>query len=69
MASKAQSWVPQDHILRDSGICGMDSDFDNASDGLRGTIPNFDVSSFTCKDTVSPKAHHVLASVLFSKIV
>jgi len=47
----------------------MDSDFDNVLDGLCGTIPYFDVSSFTCKDSVPPKAQHVLASALFSKIV
>ncbi|GJT14286.1 hypothetical protein Tco_0861328 [Tanacetum coccineum] len=27
VASRAQSWVLQDHILRDSGICGMDDDY------------------------------------------
>ena len=64
VASRAQSWVLQDHILRGSGLCDMDSDFDNALDGLRGTIPDFDVSSFTNKDTVPPKAQHVLASAL-----
>ncbi|KAK2455796.1 hypothetical protein QL285_003218 [Trifolium repens] len=69
VASRAQSWVLQDHILRDSGVCGMDSDFNNALDGLRDMIPAFDFSSFTSKDTVPPKAQHVLASALFSKIV
>ncbi|GJZ09143.1 ABC transporter C family member 8-like protein isoform X1 [Tanacetum coccineum] len=28
--SRAQSWVLQDHILRDSGICGMDDDYVSA---------------------------------------
>ncbi|KAK2402907.1 hypothetical protein QL285_052393 [Trifolium repens] len=69
VASRAQSWVLQDHILRDSGVCGMDSDFNNALDGLRDMIPAFDFSSFTSKDTVPPKAQHVLASALVSKIV
>jgi len=69
VASRAQSWVLQDHILRDSGLCGMNSNFDNALDGLRGMIPNFDVSSFTSKDIVPPKAQHVLASALCSKSV
>jgi len=46
----------QDHILRDSELCGMDSDFDNVLDGLRGTIPDFDVSNFTSKDIVPHKA-------------
>jgi len=47
----------------------MDSDFDNPLDCLCGTIPDFDVSSFTSKDNVLPKAQHVLASALFSKSV
>jgi len=34
VASRAQSWVLQDHILRDSRLCGMDSDFDNDLDGF-----------------------------------
>ncbi len=38
-------------------------------DGLRGTILDFHVSSFTCNDIVPPKAQHVLASVIFSKSV
>jgi hypothetical protein len=69
VASRAQSWVLQGHILRDNGICGMDSNFDNDLDGLCGMIPDFDVNSFTSKDTVPLKAQHVLASALFSKIV
>ncbi|RHN77582.1 hypothetical protein MtrunA17_Chr1g0156331 [Medicago truncatula] len=40
---KAQSWVLQDHIMRDSGICDIDLDFDNVLDGLHGTIPDFDL--------------------------
>jgi hypothetical protein len=59
----------QDHILRDSGVCGMDSDFDSALDGLHETIPNFDLSCFIRKDNVPLKAQHVLARVLFGKIV
>jgi len=50
-------------------LCGMDSDIDNALDGLHGTILDFDVSSFTGKDTVPPKAQLVLASTISSKIV
>jgi len=69
VASRAQFWVLQDHILRDSGLCDMDSDFDNALDDFRGAIPCFDVRSFTSKDIVPPKAQHVLASALFSKSV
>ncbi|KAK2357042.1 hypothetical protein QL285_094353 [Trifolium repens] len=59
----------QDHILRDSEVCGMDVDFDNPLDGLREMIPTLDFSNFTSKDIVPPKAQHVLASALFSKIV
>jgi len=69
VVSRAHSWVLQYHILRDNEISGMDLDFDNALDGLRGTILNFDISSFTCKDTVSPKTQHVLTSAIFSKFV
>ncbi|GKA41099.1 hypothetical protein Tco_0733692 [Tanacetum coccineum] len=43
-ASRAQSWVLQDHILRDSGICGMDDDYVSALACLRDTIPSFDFS-------------------------
>jgi hypothetical protein len=46
------AFVLQGHILRDNGICGMDLNFDNALDGLRGTILDFDVNSFTSKDIV-----------------
>ena len=67
LASRAQSWVLQDHILRDSGLCGMDLYFVNALDSLRGAISDLDVSSFTSKDTVPPTTQHILASALFSK--
>ncbi|GJZ59585.1 hypothetical protein Tco_0615401 [Tanacetum coccineum] len=42
VASRAQFWVLQDHILRDSGICGMDDDYVSALACLRDTIPSFD---------------------------
>ncbi|KAJ0856068.1 putative reverse transcriptase domain, DNA/RNA polymerase superfamily [Helianthus annuus] len=59
VASRAQSWVLQDHILRDSGICGMDSDYVCALACLRDTIQSFDFSGFTNKDTapLKPKMH------------
>ncbi|GJS87392.1 hypothetical protein Tco_0770028 [Tanacetum coccineum] len=69
MASRAQSWVLQDHILRDSGICGMDDDYVSALACLRDTIPSFDFSGFTNKDTVPSKAQQTLANVLFSEMV
>ncbi|MCH94764.1 hypothetical protein A2U01_0015729, partial [Trifolium medium] len=52
VASRAQTWVLQDHILKDSEVCGMDSDFGRALDGLHEMIPSFDLSNFTRKDTV-----------------
>nr|GEW23447.1 hypothetical protein [Tanacetum cinerariifolium] len=42
VASRAQSWMLQDHILRDSVICGMDDDYVSALACLRDTIPSFD---------------------------
>lgn len=44
----------QDYILRDNGIHGKDSDFDQALDGLNGTIP---------------EVQNILVSVSFSKSV
>jgi hypothetical protein len=69
VASMAQSWELQDHILRYSGVCGTNFDFYIALDGLHETIPSFDLSNFTRKDTVPLKAQHVLARALFGKIV
>ncbi|GJY28842.1 hypothetical protein Tco_0404609 [Tanacetum coccineum] len=59
----------KDHILRDSGICGMDDDYVSVLACLRDTIPSFDFSGFTNKDTVPSKAQQTLANVLFSKMV
>ncbi|GJY59318.1 hypothetical protein Tco_0459210 [Tanacetum coccineum] len=67
VASRAQSWVLQDHILRNSDICGMDDDYVSALDCLRDTIPSFDFSCFTNKDTPS-KVQQTLASALFSEM-
>ncbi|GJV81438.1 putative reverse transcriptase domain-containing protein [Tanacetum coccineum] len=69
VASRAQSCVLQDHILRDSGICGMDNDYVSALACLRDTISSFDFSGFTNKDTVPSKAQQTLANVLFSEMV
>ena len=46
----------------------MDFEFDNALDGLRGAIPDFDVSSFTSKDIVPPKAQHVWRVLFLVKV-
>ncbi|GJT58985.1 putative reverse transcriptase domain-containing protein [Tanacetum coccineum] len=69
MASRTQSWVLQDHILRDSGICGMDDDYVSALVCLRNTNLSFDFSCFTNKDTAPFKAHQTQASTLFSEMV
>ncbi|GJU44937.1 putative reverse transcriptase domain-containing protein, partial [Tanacetum coccineum] len=69
VASRAQSWVLQDHILRDSGICGMDDDYVTALACLRNTIPSFDFSVFTNKDTAPSKVQQTLTSALFSEMV
>ncbi|XP_052622515.1 uncharacterized protein LOC128127844 [Lactuca sativa] len=51
VASRAQSWILQDHILRDIDIYSMDSDYACALDSLRNKLPDIDLSSFTTKDT------------------
>ena len=58
VASRAQTWVLQDHILRDSDIYGMNSDYDGALASLRNKLPDSDISSFTIKDTsLNPRIH------------
>lgn len=47
----------------------MDLKFDRALNGLSVVIPYFDLSGFTRRDNVPPKAQHVLMSSLFSKSV
>ncbi|GJY86023.1 putative reverse transcriptase domain-containing protein [Tanacetum coccineum] len=61
-------FVLQDHILRDSGICGMDADYVSVLACLRDTIPSFDFSRFTNKDTATSKGQQTLANVLFSEM-
>ncbi|GKB58605.1 hypothetical protein Tco_0914791 [Tanacetum coccineum] len=51
------------------GICGMDEDYGSALACFSDTIPSFDFSGSTNKDTVPSKAHQTLANVLFSKMV
>ncbi|GJZ95308.1 putative reverse transcriptase domain-containing protein [Tanacetum coccineum] len=57
------------HIVRDSGICGMDGDYVSALACLHDTIPSFDFGGFTNKDTVPSKAQQTLTNVLFSEMV
>ncbi|KAK1434236.1 hypothetical protein QVD17_11155 [Tagetes erecta] len=68
VASRAQSWALQDHILRSCGLDGLDSDYGCALERLQTSLPDFDISGFSKKDTAPPKAQHVLASALFSRI-
>ncbi|GJR38451.1 putative reverse transcriptase domain-containing protein [Tanacetum coccineum] len=68
VASRAQSWSLQDHILQGCGIDGADSDYGYALDRVRMSLPEFDLSGFSNKDT-APKAQNVLACALFSEIV
>ena len=69
VASRAQSWDLQDHILRDSGVVDIGSEFCGALGNLQDSIPEFDLSVFTVKNTVPRKAQQVLAGALFGKIV
>ncbi|GJW30502.1 hypothetical protein Tco_0047377 [Tanacetum coccineum] len=50
-------------------LCGMDDDYVSALDCLRDTIPSFDFSYFTKKDTASSKTQQTLTSALFSEMV
>ncbi|GJX39552.1 hypothetical protein Tco_0252855 [Tanacetum coccineum] len=69
VASRAQSWVLQDHILRDSGICGMDDDYVYVLACLCDMIPSFDFSGFTILNIVPSKAQQTVANVIFSEMV
>ncbi|GJZ68431.1 hypothetical protein Tco_0631671 [Tanacetum coccineum] len=51
------------------GIDGADSDYGYALDRVRMSLPEFDLSGFSNKDTARPKAQNVLAYALFSEIV
>ncbi|GKB32178.1 hypothetical protein Tco_0871579 [Tanacetum coccineum] len=68
VASRAQSWSLQDHILQGCGIDGADSDYGYALDRVHMSLPEFDLSGFSNKDT-PPKAQNVLAYALFSEMV
>lgn len=58
VTSIAQSWMLQNHILRNNGIYGMGLDFDISYIGLSVAILNFGLSSFSSNDIVIPKAQH-----------
>lgn len=55
MTSRDQYRVLKDHILRNIGLSGMDTDFDHALDSICVMILDFDFISFTSNDIVPPK--------------
>ncbi|KAL6514241.1 hypothetical protein OROHE_019228 [Orobanche hederae] len=65
VASRIQTWGLQDHILSSEDIEGMDNNFNKAFMTLQETLPDFDFSSFTSKDTAPTKTQSTLASALF----
>lgn len=66
MDSRAQYWLFQDHILRDTEIYGTYFNLNRALDGPRAVILDFDLSNFTSKDIVPPKQTCLVTS-LFSE--
>ncbi|KAJ0898260.1 hypothetical protein HanRHA438_Chr08g0354831 [Helianthus annuus] len=69
VASRAQSWVLQDHILRECGGGLMDSDYTGALDNLHSSLPDLDLGGFYIKDTAPIKAQKILANALYGEIV
>nr|GFA80874.1 putative reverse transcriptase domain-containing protein [Tanacetum cinerariifolium] len=55
VASRAQCWSLQDHILQGCGIYEADSDYGYALDRVHMSLPEFDLSGFSNKDTAPPK--------------
>jgi hypothetical protein len=61
---------PYKNFMHEFLICYfIDSGFGGVLDDLHETNPSFYLNNFTSKDTVSLKAQHILARVLFGKIV
>ncbi|GKA81267.1 hypothetical protein Tco_0787959 [Tanacetum coccineum] len=54
VASRAQSWSLQDHILQGCGIDRVDSDYGYALDRVHMSLPEFNLSGFSNKDTAPP---------------
>ncbi|KAJ0853080.1 hypothetical protein HanRHA438_Chr14g0647081 [Helianthus annuus] len=68
VASRAQSWELQDHILRNSGVVGLDRDYLQALERLNVSLPDFDIGGFSNKGTAPSKPQKTLANALFSKV-
>ncbi|KAJ0890640.1 hypothetical protein HanRHA438_Chr09g0426081 [Helianthus annuus] len=69
VASRAQSWGLQDHILRECGGDVLDSDYRSALDRLHSSLPDLDIGGFYIKDTVPPKSQKIPANTLYGEIV
>ena len=68
VASRSQSWGLQDHILRNSGVAHVDTDYSGAIDLLQRSIPDFDIGGFFNKDTAPKKPQKTLANALYNRI-
>lgn len=55
-------------MLRDSGIYGMNIDFNRALDSFNVVILDFDLRGFIRKDTVLPKAQYVFVVSFLVKV-
>ena len=69
VALRDQSWVFQDHILRDNNICGTNSDYVCTLSSLCNKFSDINLSSFTAKDTAPSQSQNTLAGFIFNKIV
>ncbi|KAJ0507125.1 hypothetical protein HanIR_Chr11g0502901 [Helianthus annuus] len=68
VASRAQSYVLQDHILRNSGVVKLDVDYQQALEYLSVSLPDFDIGSFSNMDTAPPpppQSHKKLWRMLY----
>ncbi|KAJ0453015.1 hypothetical protein HanHA300_Chr15g0585561 [Helianthus annuus] len=66
VAFRAQSWELHDHILRNNGVVGLDPDYQQALELLNVSLPNFNISGFSNKDTAPLKPQITLANTLLA---
>ncbi|KAJ0935387.1 putative exostosin [Helianthus annuus] len=66
---RAQSWVLQDHIIRECGGGLLDSDYKGALYNLHSSLLDLDLGGFYIKDTAPIKAQKILANALYGEIV
>ena len=67
VASRAQSWKLQDHILRNAGVVGVDPDYSLALGNIGTSLPDLDLGGFTDQETAPKKPQQTLASALYGK--